>query len=138
VLGHAALRAGELHRSLRLREEAVALARKDADRWSMAMAMGNLGISLLAVEDQAGARSALEESLTLYRAVGEPAGIAFAYVGLAMLALSEGDLERASSLLQEAFGLAWQAGPLPTPPDIWPISPWWPCIPVITRVRRGC
>jgi predicted ATPase/class 3 adenylate cyclase len=112
VLGHAALRAGELHRSLMLREEAVALAREDADRWSMAMAMGNLGISLLAVEDQAGARSALEESLTLYGAVGEPAGIAFAHVGLAMLALSEADLERASSLLQEAFGLAWQAGAL--------------------------
>jgi predicted ATPase/class 3 adenylate cyclase len=112
-LGWAASRAGDLDRSVALREQAVALARDEADKWNLAMALGNLGGSLWKVGDYARARAALEEALRLYRALGEPEGIAFALCGLGMLTLSEGDHKQASSLLEEALGLVRKVGHLP-------------------------
>jgi predicted ATPase/class 3 adenylate cyclase len=113
LLGWAASRAGDLDRSVALREQAVALARDEADEWNLAMALGNLGGSLWKVGDYARARAALEESLLLYRALGELEGIAFALCGLGLLTLGEGDYKRASSMLEEALVLARKVGHLP-------------------------
>ena len=113
MLGWAASRAGELDRSVGLREQAVALAREEEDQWNLAMALGNLGGSLWKVGDYARARAALEESLLLYRSLGELEGTAFALCGLGMLTLSEGDHKQASSLLGEALALARKVGHLP-------------------------
>jgi predicted ATPase/class 3 adenylate cyclase len=113
LLGWAASRAGDLDRSVALREQAVALARGEADEWNLAMALGNLGGSLWKVGDYVRARATLEESLVLYRALGELEGTAFALCGLGMVTLSEGDYERASSLLEEALALARKVGHLP-------------------------
>ena len=113
LLGWAASRAGDLDRSVALREQAVALARGEADEWNLAMALGNLGGSLWKVGDYVRARATLEESLVLYRALGEPEGTAFALCGLGMVKLSEGDYKRASSLLEEALALARKVGHLP-------------------------
>jgi tetratricopeptide (TPR) repeat protein len=113
MLGWAASRAGDLDRSVGLREQAVALARGEADEWNLAMALGNLGGSLWKVGDYTRARAALGESLLLYRALGDLEGTAFALCGLGMLTLSEGDHKRASSLLEEALALARKVGHLP-------------------------
>jgi predicted ATPase/class 3 adenylate cyclase len=113
MLGWAASRAGDLDRSVALRQQAVAMARDEGDEWNLAMALGNLGSSLLRVGDFARARAAFEESLALYRSVGEPEGIGFALWGLGMLALGEGHHRRAAYLLEEALALARKLGHLP-------------------------
>jgi tetratricopeptide (TPR) repeat protein len=94
---------------IKLREQALALARDEGDAWNLAMALGNLAGSLLKVEDLARARALFDESLALYRAVGEPEGIGFALWGLGMTALGEGDRRRASTLLEESLELARKA-----------------------------
>jgi predicted ATPase/class 3 adenylate cyclase len=106
MLGWAALRAGDVDRSVELREQALALARDEGDMWNLAMALGNLGTSLLKAEDLARARAVYDESLAAYRAVGEPEGIGLALWGLGMTALGEGDRRRASTLLEESLELA--------------------------------
>jgi predicted ATPase/class 3 adenylate cyclase/Tfp pilus assembly protein PilF len=110
VLGLAAMRAREFERGLALREQAVALARAEADEWNLAMALLNLGLSRLQVEDHARARLALEESLELHRRLGELEGAAVALDGLGMLALAEGNYEQAASLLEEALAMARKVG----------------------------
>jgi predicted ATPase/class 3 adenylate cyclase len=112
VLGWVASRAGDLDRSVVLREQAVTLARNEEDQWNLAMSLGNLGGSLLKVGDLARARAVFAESLALSRSVGEPEGIGFALWGLGMVALGEGDHRRAASLLEEALALARELGDL--------------------------
>jgi predicted ATPase/class 3 adenylate cyclase len=113
VLGWAAMRAGEFDRGLALREQAVELARDGAGDWDLALALGNLGLSLLRVDKHAGAQVALEESLALLRALGDDEGIALGLYGLGILALGAGDHKRAWSLLEEGLGLARKIGHLP-------------------------
>jgi predicted ATPase/class 3 adenylate cyclase len=112
MLGWAALRAGDVDRSVEFREQALALARDEGDLWNLAMALGNLGGSLLKAEDLARARAVYDESLAVYRAVGEPAGIGLALWGLGMTALGEGDRRRAATLLEESLELARKANTL--------------------------
>jgi predicted ATPase/class 3 adenylate cyclase len=112
LLGWAASQAGHLERSVALREQAVALARDEADAWNLAAALDHLGGSLLMPDDLARARAVYEESLALYRSVGEPQGIQIALWGLAMVALGDGQHRRAMSLLEEALALARKLGDL--------------------------
>lgn len=110
TLGWAAMRADRADRGLALHEQAVTLARGQADRSVLSLALGNLGLSLLMTEQPARARAPLEESLALDRSVGDLEGIAVVLDGLAMLALGEGDRSRASALLEEALALARRVG----------------------------
>jgi predicted ATPase/class 3 adenylate cyclase/tetratricopeptide (TPR) repeat protein len=110
MLGQAAERAGELDRAVRLHTQAVTLARDGASDWHQAMALGNLGLSLLKSNEPARAQAPLDESLTRFRAVGDPDGIAVVVSALAMLALGHGDHNRASSLLEQALTLARTTG----------------------------
>jgi tetratricopeptide (TPR) repeat protein len=112
VLGHAAMRVRDFDRGVALRTQAVAMARDGADPWNLAMALGNLGLSLLTTDSPGRARAALEESLALYRGLEDVVGIALTLYGLAMLALGDGDLDQASSLLEEALALARKGGHL--------------------------
>jgi tetratricopeptide (TPR) repeat protein len=105
LLGWAAEQAGTGDRGLANRERAVTLARGQQDRWTLAVALGNLGLSLVRLEHRAGARAALEESLALGRAVGNVQRIATALGALGMLELDRGDRARASSMLEEALAM---------------------------------
>jgi hypothetical protein len=106
MLGQAA----ELDRAVRLHTQAVTVARDGASDWHQAMALGNLGLSLLKSDEPARAQAPLDESLTRFRAVGDPDGIAGVVSALAMLALGHGDHNRASSLLEQALSLARTTG----------------------------
>jgi predicted ATPase/class 3 adenylate cyclase len=110
VLGQTAVRAREFKRGLALREQAVALARGEADEWNLAMALLNLGLSRLQVEDHSRAQVAFEESLELHQALGDLEGAAQVLDGLGMLALGEGNYKQAVSLLEEALALARKVG----------------------------
>jgi tetratricopeptide (TPR) repeat protein len=106
VLGQTAERAGEPDRAVNLHTQAVTLAAHGASDWHQATALGNLGLSLLKTDEPARAQAPLHESLTRFRTVEDPEGIATVLSGLAMLALGEGDPKRASSLLEQALALA--------------------------------
>jgi tetratricopeptide (TPR) repeat protein len=107
------MRAGEFDRGLALREQAVALARESASDWDLALTLGNLGLSLLRVDEPARAQAALEESLELNRALGDDEGIALGLYGLGMLALGAGDHKRAWSLMEEGLVLTRKIGHIP-------------------------
>jgi tetratricopeptide (TPR) repeat protein len=107
-LGDAA--GSQLDRGLALQEQAVALGRKQPETWSLALALNNLGFSLLQAGDHVRAQAMLEESRALCEAAGEPEGVAAALQGLAEVALVEGDHTRASSSLEQALTLARKIG----------------------------
>jgi predicted ATPase/class 3 adenylate cyclase len=106
MLGQTAERAGQLDRAVSLHTQAVTVAQDGASDWHLAMALGNLGLSLLKTNESARAQAPLDESLTRFRAVEDLEGIAGVLSGLAMLALGEGNRKRASSLLEQALTLA--------------------------------
>jgi predicted ATPase/class 3 adenylate cyclase len=106
MLGQTAERAGELDRAVSLHTQAVTVAQDGASDWHLAMALGNLGLSLLKTNEPARAQAPLDESLTRFRALEDLEGIATVFSGLAMLALGEGNPKRASSLLEQALALA--------------------------------
>jgi len=114
MLGQAAERAGQLDRAVRLHTQAVTLARDGASDWHQAMALVNLGLSLLKNNEPTRAQAPLDGSLTRFRAVEDPDGIATALSGLAMVALGHGDPNRASSLLEEALTPARTIGAVRT------------------------
>jgi tetratricopeptide (TPR) repeat protein len=110
ALGQVARRAGEVDRAVRLHTQAVTLARDGTGDWHLAMALGNLGLSLLMTKEPVRAQAPLDESLARFRALGDAQAIGGALSGRAMLALAQGDPDRASSLLEEALGLARMIG----------------------------
>jgi predicted ATPase len=110
VLGQVARRAGEVDRAVKLHTQAATLAREGAGDWHLAMALANLGLSLLMTKDPARAQAPLEESLARFRALGDAQAIGGTLNGLAMLALGQGDPNRASSLLKEGLALAQMIG----------------------------
>jgi hypothetical protein len=79
-----------------------------------------LGPAVLRCGEQARARALLVQSLRTTRAVGDDHGVAQALEGLASLAASEGDAQRALRLCAAAQVLRTQLGlPLPTFDRVW-------------------
>jgi predicted ATPase len=68
------------------------------------------GLGLLAVAqgDAARAESCFEESLAVARAHGDPAGVAFGWIGLAVVAMQRGRFDQATTHLEEALAGARQ------------------------------
>jgi DNA-binding NarL/FixJ family response regulator len=60
--------------------------------------------------DAQGAAACLDESLALYRALGEKLGTALSLCNLAYLALDRGDLERAGALFRHSLALLGEVG----------------------------
>jgi predicted ATPase/class 3 adenylate cyclase/Tfp pilus assembly protein PilF len=60
--------------------------------------------------DFAAARSLIEQSLDLYRQLGDAAGVADGLYGLGRIALRQGDLKRAEVLYEEALALLTRVG----------------------------
>lgn len=90
-------------------EEALAVAGRAGDQVTAAEALRHLGIAELAASRPAQARARLRESTTLRRELGLDAGVAANLVGLAYVALSEGDRAEAAGCLDEAAALAESA-----------------------------
>jgi tetratricopeptide (TPR) repeat protein len=81
-----------------------AVLREVGDDYFLANGLFLLG-EVTAPSDPASARLLYEESLTIFRAIGDPWGIAWPLAGLGGLALREGDYPHAHALFEEALAL---------------------------------
>lgn len=99
IAGAIAIHLDDESRAETLCEQALVLARKSGDRWVIAWSLGHLWTP-----------SSLDESLTLFRALDDPMGMAHVLVRRAWLAYNEHDFQLARPLLQEAFSIANHAG----------------------------
>ena len=84
--------------------EAVDLLAAADDPWNYGLALFALGEVRLAFDLEA-ARTAYERSLVVFRAVGDPWGIAHALTGLGGLAMRERDYPTARALMEEGLAL---------------------------------
>ena len=102
---------GEGDQARALGEEAVATARAANDRYTLAVALNNLGYVLLVhFNDVEGTKAFYEESLALRREIGDASRIALSLGNVSWIALLEGDAVRATKLATEAFDLATSIG----------------------------
>jgi predicted ATPase/DNA-binding transcriptional LysR family regulator len=109
VAGRTAIELGDVTRARPWQEQALGLARQEADEQSEAWALHGLGSAAMLEDDLPRARELLEESLALFRKLGElgPAGGRLTY--LASVAMEQGDLDGAEQYWAEAresFGAA--------------------------------
>jgi predicted ATPase len=109
--GRLARHLGEYKRAIALQETSLELARTFQDRRAEALALLELGV-LAALDGGDAAREAAltEESLALWRQLGDPWGTARALNNLGYEAYLQGNLDRATPLLDEAVTLARAAG----------------------------
>ena len=98
-------RRGDYAAAQSLAEERLSLAREYGDRLEMAWSLAYLG--MVAVETDGDQLSLFEESLALFRAVDESAGIAEVLNMLGEVKRLQGDFAEATTLYEESLAL-WQ------------------------------
>src|SRR6202035_5818941 len=97
---------GEPERGRPLHEESLILARELRDRSAIAYALALLAQEhLLLRDDLMTTHSQLEESLALYREVGDKPGMATNFYLLTRVALNQGDASTARRLAEESIAL---------------------------------
>jgi predicted ATPase len=90
-----------------LGEEAVALARRANDRYTLAVALNNLGqVFLYQFQDPTATKDMWKESLAIRREIGDASRVALSLSNLATLELLGGDFARAADFAREALELA--------------------------------
>lgn len=110
-LGWAKRLQGDVEASLTLFEDSLAAAqRQPEDKWTLAIALNNLGGSLAAQGNRRRGRQLLEESLKLRRELGDRRAVALALANLAELALLEEDYGAAASLYAESLSVSDELG----------------------------
>jgi predicted ATPase/class 3 adenylate cyclase/DNA-binding CsgD family transcriptional regulator len=102
---------GAYARACVLLEEALALFREQENKLGIAWSLTNLAwVHLDAQDDPAIIHSLLEESLVLWRDLGDPRGTAHASLISGRLALHQGDVAKARSLAEESVKLYKEIG----------------------------
>jgi tetratricopeptide (TPR) repeat protein len=104
--GYMAVAQGSYERAARYLDEALPLAERTGEPLRVAMAVGNLGLASLFVDDLEAARRHFAEELRLSREHGLTWLASEGIAGLAALAARDGDAERAARLLGAAESLA--------------------------------
>jgi predicted ATPase len=100
--GYGALIEGEVTRAETLLAEALAGFRSLGDTEGIVVATFNLGLAALLVGRVADARASIRESLQTSHAVGLELGVAHSLLAFAAIAIREGELARAASLVGAA------------------------------------
>ena len=99
VMGVLALHRGQHERSLDLCRQGLARAREVGENWSINQALYNAGLAYIGARDFGRARSCFLEGLAVSRSLNFYLGISLNLVGLAGIAVAQGDFERAARLL---------------------------------------
>ena len=113
-LGELARLQGNLRRAKALYEECLSLNRESGNPISQATTLHNLGHTMLSLGDLGGADVLFRESLGLYQKLEHTRGITLCLAGLAGVASSVGQAERAARLLGIAK-TALEASNVPLP-----------------------
>jgi predicted ATPase/DNA-binding XRE family transcriptional regulator len=108
ILGMLAFDELDLRIARSMYEESLALNREVGDRWGTAWTLLNFGRVRLAeaelgLADTSAAQGLLEESVTIWREIGERRHLAFASADLAVSVAWQGDLALARTHLEEAL-----------------------------------
>jgi predicted ATPase len=96
--------------ALTLGEEAVSLAREAGDRWTLALALNNLGEIARELGESERATTLYEESYLICRELGDASRMSLCLGNLGEMAFMAGNTQRARSLLSEAVDLARELG----------------------------
>jgi predicted ATPase/transcriptional regulator with XRE-family HTH domain len=99
-LGRMTLDRGDQEQAIVLHTNAVQHARESADQWVLALVLADYGTALVS-SDPTAAQAAGEESLALWRALGDSWGIGMAVRALGDVLTRRGDLPRARTLYEE-------------------------------------
>jgi non-specific serine/threonine protein kinase len=86
-----------------LMEESVSLARREGDRWGLAIALGQLGSIYRDERDYATARPLYEEAVDIAREIGDRYALGIALAGLAFIARARGDRAESEALWRETL-----------------------------------
>jgi predicted ATPase/DNA-binding SARP family transcriptional activator len=113
-LGELARLQGNLEQAKAFYEEDLSLTRESRNEISQAVTLHNLGHTTLRLGDPAGAKALFKESLGLYQKLEHTRGITLCLAGLAGVASSVGQAERAAKLLGIAK-TALEASNVPLP-----------------------
>ena len=116
-LGEVAHIRGELGRADALFLEALHLAQRGDDKRNQYAALLNIGWVSLSTGDITQAERRFRESLAILRDLGHLPVVTSALRGIAAIAGTRGDDERAGRLAGAADAIEDRVGPLPTPPD---------------------
>ncbi|MDQ3547381.1 MAG: tetratricopeptide repeat protein [Chloroflexota bacterium] len=84
--------------------ESIALS-AGGDGWTMPYSLNDLGVVMLARADTAEASRLQQESLAIFREIGDKRGMAFALHNLGVVACQRGDHRQAEELLLEALAI---------------------------------
>ena len=116
ALGEIARLRGDLAEASECYRQALQESRGLSDSRS-AVILSNLGLVAFAQGDSQGARDCFDESLALYRTLGDPGGLAACLDGLAGVHAASGDAQRAAQLLGAADALRESTGEPVQPTD---------------------
>ncbi len=108
-LGSAYLSSGDIVNARALLSESVQLLDSDEFRWDYGLSVFMLGDAISSTDPDA-ARTHYEQSLTAFRAVGDPFGMAIPITGLGGLAMRARDYNKARRLFEEGLALRRAAG----------------------------
>jgi non-specific serine/threonine protein kinase len=108
--GTLALRQGDYDAARAFYEHALAIAREQGTRASVASALNNLGLVAYAKEDYPAARAFNEEALAVRRELGDRSGVASSLNNLGAVAYIEKDHARARALYEESLAIRRELG----------------------------
>jgi predicted ATPase len=100
----------DIDRAEALGEEAAELSRQTGDRYTLAVALNNLGETARIRGDDLRAVQLYEEGCVIRRELGDTSRLALSLSNLGEMALIRGDRDRARSMLSEALDIARTIG----------------------------